>query len=479
MARTHDEPARVVLTWVLAVAMILVGAPLPASAGGTGWVTGVVTAGGAPLAAAWVVLTPVTDAGDWAGDSQPVATDSSGRYLFQGIAPGHAKLHVRSPLAGDFVATYWPGVYTFGQAGTVPITHEGFVADIDLPRGRSMEGRVVAQDTDEPVAGARLIARIADAAWSEPVGRFEPGSHPGEFTISGLPPVPIRLHVQVPPGSAFLGDGYWSDGTVTGRRVDAPGDVADLVIRLPRVGEVSGTVRDDRGRPVAGASVGLENCQYGCPPDVTTDDTGAYRVRGIAPSARMILHAWMPGMIDQWFDRADDWISATAITLGPGEVRSGVDFVLVGGGVLVGRVLAGDTGRPLPGVPAFLQAEWDTSRRYFAYYPEDDPDGFRIGPVLPGTYRLVVLPNSSQSQYRPARWMAATGIAMSGIIRFEPWQESQVVVTLSHLRSVPSCSDTAGWPGLSRGVLGHDAWPAAPGCAPVPGSRGSTDERSE
>ena len=204
----------------------LAGAPAlaaPASADGLGSVSGVVTADGTALSAAWVVLTPVTETGDWAGESEQVATDLAGRYSFAGLQAGHVKLHVRSPLVGDFVATYWPGVYAFGQAGVIPVTSQGFVADIDLPGGRSISGRVIAEDTGEPVEGAQLVARIAGAAWSDPAGRFEPGGAPGTFEISGLPPVAIRLHVQVPPSSPFLGDGYWSDGSESGRRVESPG----------------------------------------------------------------------------------------------------------------------------------------------------------------------------------------------------------------------------------------------------------------
>jgi hypothetical protein len=483
MARTREAPLRVVAAWVLA-AGILAGAGAGARAGPSsgdelGSVSGVVTADGTPLSAAWVVLTPVNETGDWAGESAQVATDGAGRYSLAGLPAGHVKVHVRSPLVGGFVATYWPGVYAFGQAGVIPVTSRGFVADIELPIGRSISGRVIAQDTGEPVEGAQLVARIADAAWSDPAGRFEPGGAPGTFEISGLPPVAIRLHVQVPPSSPFLGDGYWSDVSESGRRVESLGDVTGLVIGLPRGGELSGTVRDAAGHPVPGASVRIEKCQVGCPRDTTTDESGGFRVRGIAPSTRMIVHAWAPGMIDQWFDRANDWIAATPLALGAGEARSGVDFVLISGGVLVGQVRAGDTGQPLKGVPAYLQAVADPSRKYFAYFVRDDPDRYRIGPVPPGTYRLVLLPNSSQTPYRPARWMAERGIAHSGIIRIDPGRESEVVVTLARTRPASSqWPAAANWPGLLRGFLSPEPWPPAPSCVPAAPAPGSASARS-
>jgi len=462
MARIREASLPVVGAWVLAVSMILFRAPGLASADQTGSVSGVVTAGGAPLSAAWVVLTPVTATGDWAGRSAQVTTDEAGRYTFESVTVGHAKVHVRSPLSGDFVATFWPAAYTFGQAGVIRIASEGVVADIDLPAGRSIAGRVVAADTREPVEGAQLIARIADAPWSEPAGRLEIGEGTGTFKIGGLPPVLIRLYVQVPQGSPFLGDGYWSDGTEAGRRIDAPGNVTGLEIRLPRGGEVSGTVRDGLGRPVEGASVRIENCQYGCPRDTTTDGSGAYRIRGIPPSTRLMAHAGIPGTIDQWFDRANDWIDATPFDLGPGEVRGGVDFVLVRGGVLIGRVLAGDTGQLLSWVPAYLESVVDPGRRYFADRTDAALGSFRIGPVPPDTYQLVLLPNSNQSHYRSAGWLNARGIAATGIIGLDPGQEAEVVVTLARTEPASAdCTGDRGWYGLFRGFLAQDPWPTS------------------
>ena len=97
----------------------------------------------------------------------------------------------------------------------------------------------------------------------------------------------------------------------------------------------------------------------------------------------------------------------------------------------------------------------------------------------PDIYRLVLLPNSSQTAYRPARWLTATGIDTSGVIRFAPGQESEVVVTLARAQpDLPDCAGAEGWQGLFRGFLGSDPWPPARPCAPAPGAPGSTTARS-
>ena len=492
MVRIRQRPAGVLLACALALGMALVGARPVEAADQPGSVSGLVTADGAPLAAAWVVLTPVTTSGDWAGRPLQVATDRDGRYGFEAVPAGQVKVHVRSPLTGNHVATFWPGVYSFGQAVPIPVLREGSVADIDLPAGRSIRGQVVAADTGEPVEGARLVARLADAPWAGPVGRVERGAGPGRFEVGGLPPVPIRLHVQVPTSSPFLGDGYGSDDAGPGRRVDDPGDVTGVEIRLRRGGEVSGTVRDARGEPMAGAWVRVENCRRGCPRETSSDASGSYRIRGVPASDRLIVHARAPGTIDQWFARAHDWTGATELSLEPGEVREGVDFALVVGAVLIGRVVAwGD--EPAHDVALYLESLFSPGRRYFAEFSESGAGAYRIGPVPPGTYQLVLLATTKQAQSRPARWLSTTGIDTSGVVRLDPGQEVEVQVRLARAPTAGStapstgatrtssgtpapCGVSAGaWLGLNQGFLSDDPWPRP---ASPPGERGGIPAQS-
>ena len=86
-----------------------------------GSVSGVVTAGGAPAGGG--VGRP--DAGDrdrrtGRGSPSRWPPTRTGRYPFDDARAGHVKVHVRAPLTGNYVATFWPGVYTFGQAGIDP-----------------------------------------------------------------------------------------------------------------------------------------------------------------------------------------------------------------------------------------------------------------------------------------------------------------------------------------------------------------------
>ena len=101
---------------------------------------------------------------------------------------------------------------------------------------------------------------------------------------------------------------------------------------------------------------------------------------------------------------------------------------------------------------------------------------FRVGPVPPDTYRLVLLPSSRRSAYWPARWLTSTGIDTSGVIRLDPGQEVEVEVRLARTRAArvsdtltepPQClSPASGWTGLFRGFLGDEPWPRPLWCRP-------------
>ena len=151
-----------------------------------------------------MTLTPVDTRGSAFGPAQRTATDASGRYEFPGLPVGDVKVQVKAPLLGELVDTYWPGTYSFGEAGVLEVAAATTTANIDLPVGGSAQGQVVAAGTGEPLEGARVTAIIASDPSSGNVGATLPGEGPGRFSLTGLPPVPLQLLVALPPDSAYL-----------------------------------------------------------------------------------------------------------------------------------------------------------------------------------------------------------------------------------------------------------------------------------
>ena len=188
---------------LVAIGMLL-GFTAPARASLIGELSGTVTGGGAALPNVWVTLTPVTEGGTAAGTPTRALTDESGRYEFPEVYDQNVKIHVRAPGLSRFVDTYYPDAHTFAHAEVVEISSSPITADIDLPQGGSVTGQVVDLDTGDPVAGARVTALVADAHAAGPLGTQQAVDAPGEFAITGLPPVEMKLRVRLPPGSPYL-----------------------------------------------------------------------------------------------------------------------------------------------------------------------------------------------------------------------------------------------------------------------------------
>ena len=356
---------RLLMALALLVALASLGPTRVASADSTGQVSGVVTGAGTALPNVWVTLTPVTDAGQPEGAPVVAITDRLGRYEFPEVDSLTVKIHVMSPLSGEYVTTYWPDVYSFAEAGIIR-TSDRVAADIDLPRGGSVTGQLVDGRTGAPIAGARIAASMADDPSAAPRA-IDVTTDTGAYAISGLPPVPIDLAVEPPSGRPYVPA---AGTTVDALRVDGGSAIVNKVIRLQLGAEIRGRVLDDAGEPVARASVRAVGCSPACPPEALSDMTGAYRLVGVAPGAGVRVEA-VPGqgLLSRWFLGADPAAPATAVDVDAGDLLDGVDIVLIRAAHLTVSVAGADSAEPLR-VIVWLRTAGRTYGQYFAHRPD-------------------------------------------------------------------------------------------------------------
>lgn len=506
MRGAHEPVARLrsfLLCCLLGIGA-LVGVTPAASAEPAGSVSGTVRAGGAPVANAWVTLMPVTTSGDWSGRPQQATTDRDGRYAFVGLDAVHVKIQVRAPSLSGLASTYWPDAYSFASARTLRVAPSGSTADVDLADGGSISGRVVDAGTGAPITGAQVVAHVDAAPGWESVGSAGLASGPGQFTIDGLPPVPVALQVRAGQGSNHLAQ--WYDGAGFQGEADRvlPG-TAGLVIRLREGGQVSGSVRTDEGAGVPGASVTLVGCPALCPMVALADDSGAYRVNGVPPGPGLRAYAQAPdvGLLSRWYS-APGQTGDTSFDLGQGQVLSGVDFALTQGVLVVGRILDAQTGQPIRGVSVDLEEVGNRLHSYLSREVEEpvgqapapvaganDPlvtasptgsdltaperaSGLVIGPVPPGEYSVVLYPGSENADYLPVEIVDSSGLDGQGRLQLTRGGRVEFVVSLARQRTSvpggaavvrsgvsepvgrPGPGASAGWPGLYSGFLSAD-----------------------
>jgi hypothetical protein len=457
--RAHRIP---VVGAVLA-ALVVAGIPAPASASLIGELSGTVTGGGVPLPNVWVTLTPVSESGEAAGSPKRTLTDASGRYEYPEVYDQAIKVHVRAPLFGDFVDTYWPQAFTFTQAGIIEISDWPVTADVDLPVGGSVSGRVVDLETGGLVQDARVSALIAESPGSGPVGIPDRDGAPGAFALSGLPPVPIRLRVRLPGNSPYLPEG--PDEWYQGVRIDGASTTSRVTIGLRRGAEIRGTVRDDAGTPVAGASIKVVGCMPNCPLIVSSDGSGAYRIVGVSPGDRLGVVAWKGDtLVRQWYPGRDNASEASDIALGPGEVLDDVDFSLSRAAFMTVQVTGADSGEPLPGAIVLLVSATDSFERHFALRSRDGPGRMRLGPLHPGSYVLSVIPGRSNPGHGAVERATSPGIAPRGIIDLGPEDDVDFAVALPPLAGSTTAQDVADQDPVPAGGQGGEGTQGA-GCS--------------
>jgi hypothetical protein len=460
------------------------GIQAPAAATLVGELSGTVTGGGAPLPNVWVTLTPVSETGEATGSPKRALTDGAGRYEFPEIYDRDVKIHVRAPLLGDLVDTWWPDAHTFAQAGIIGISDWPVTADLELPVGGSVSGRVVDSTTGAPVPDAQVSALVADSPQSGPVGLATGGQSPGAFALSALPPVALKLRVRLPADSEHLpvDPNEWSEGI----RVEGGQTTTGLSIGLRRGATISGTVRDDAGSPVEGASVRVVGCMPNCPLIVSSDSSGAYRVTGVWPGSRLGVVAWKGDeLVRQWYPGRDNASMATDIAVDPGDELDGIDFELRRAAFLTVTVSAQDSGDPLPGAIVLLVSTTNSFARHFALRTGDRPGSMRVGPVTPGAYTLNVLPGSTNPDYTALGGGMDPDTASAQVITLRPEDDVEVEVALppapgSAVESgavgsgtaspagEPSGTSNPGGSGDGAGCRGTGVQPSTPGARAEP-----------
>jgi hypothetical protein len=230
----------------------------------------VLTDDGVPVPGATVTLTPV-------GGGAPFAavTNSQGRYLVDDVSwnapdpedpterPQRYTFSVSGLPAGYAVSSLPPDL-TVEVGDEEPSTGN----DVEVLAPASLSGTVTAGGAPVPGVVVTLVGPDGEVVATTTTAAD------GTYAFADLVPGNYTVGVLPPPGYALDGPAE-RDATV------AASDVTGADFALARPGAVGGTVTDDAGAPVAGATVTVEG--PGGAVELTTDAGGAYVLEGLAP----------------------------------------------------------------------------------------------------------------------------------------------------------------------------------------------------
>lgn len=206
---------------------------------------------------------------------RPEPIDESGEFVFPALDPGEHTIHVHCP------GLVSPGKLPPVQIERTPVTGLHW----ELAAGRTISGTVV-DEQGRPVpalavsAGTASSDLVVDLAGKTGVDANTDGA--GRFEITGLSP------------GAFIVSTSDRPGTRMSVELPADRDIDGIRLVATALGEIRGTVVDERGAPVRGANVAIHGNGFGVaattymPFHVATRETGQFVIHGVRPGEYMI-----------------------------------------------------------------------------------------------------------------------------------------------------------------------------------------------
>ncbi|WP_431795584.1 carboxypeptidase regulatory-like domain-containing protein [Microbacterium enclense] len=194
-----------------------------------------------------------------------------------------------------------------------------------------------------PTTGIVVRAFPANDPWREAASTTAAST--GKYTLSGLPAGSYVLQVDTDPGTGLL-DEWYNDKSdrYSADRVSLVAGVnkTGVNVTLAKAASISGLVTVPTGTPGGASSVFVAayDASHSWIGSANVDEDGTYTI-GSLPAGPIVLQFTATsdsGLLDEWFNDKRDFATADAITLAPGEKRTGVDAGLAKGATINGRV---------------------------------------------------------------------------------------------------------------------------------------------
>jgi len=363
-----------------------------------------------PIAGAYVYACPA------GGGSCPAAlTAPDGTYLINGLGPSNYSVHAS---AAGYAGEYFDNTYSSDAATPVSVASGVTTPNIDfaLAVGGKISGTVT-NALGTPIAGASVYAN--SDGWCCGDGSATTAAD-GTYLIDTLATGSYYLQASAPgyPWQYYDGTYDWSARTTVSATSGLTTPNIDFA--LQQGGRISGTVTNDLGTPIAGASVGAGRDSCCSSRWTTTAADGTYLVDALAPGNYRVV-ASAAGYAGEYYNDVYDYYDAALITVSSGAETTGIDFVLDPAARISGTV-TNALGTPIAG--ASISAYADGCGYCGGGYATSAPDGtYVIDTLSPGNYRVRASATGYAAQYYNGTFdsnaatlvSAASGIETTGI----------------------------------------------------------------
>ncbi|MFY9622648.1 MAG: carboxypeptidase regulatory-like domain-containing protein [Pyrinomonadaceae bacterium] len=330
-------------------------------------------------------------------------------------------------------------------------------------KGEPAAGIVVGLRKNEPMPFAPTFKATTDKD-----GKYRAEVPQGSYVIAPIAPALVIAHMNNSSGQSVI--------------VNEGENIEGIDFDLMRGGVITGKVTDTDGRPIVEESVNLltadrpSGSSYHVPGSVQTDDRGIYRFFGIRPGRYKVsvgqesvyrgVGRGRPSLPTTFHPDASEAAQAGVIEVGEGSEATSID-ITVGhtreGFAVSGRVIEGDTGKPVSNVTISLSKitiidKNNTSGFGGSTDVRSKADGaFRLEKLPPGRYAISIQPEP-ESNLKAASVTVdvidqdvsglliktATGASLSGTVVLEGSRGSNITGQTPTWLSVQVRSDNRG-----------------------------------
>lgn len=346
------------------------------------------------------------------------STGATGAYTI--TLPGPGTYTVRAdPGEGDGFADQWfPGSFLRSGASAVTVgsTPVGGIS-FALDEGFRVRGTV----SSGGVGVASIDLDVYDAATGEIIGGV-PGltDVDGTFSIGDLPPGTYQFRAQPDPalGQFYVTtwNGDTADQAASTPLVVGAADVDGADIAIAAGGFMQGIVRGTGGAGVGGLDLDIYDASGArMAQDADTAADGTYATP-VLPAGNYLLRVnptLADGYPNTWFPAAYSQSLAGVIPVLAGQPTSSIDFDLVAGGTVTGRVTSVVGGAPLANIDLDV---YDAAGTRLDVTTRTLADGtYTVGPVAPQSVILRADPDATQG-YLLRYWNNAADFASATAI---------------------------------------------------------------
>ena len=346
---------------------------------------------GNPIAGVGVSVNP-----DGPGSGAWGQTDANGDYNTGALRPGTYRVQFQGDGSGTWATEYWNHQVSWNRADLLMLassdtpTRSG--VDATLTKAATITGTVT-KSTGGAAAGVCVSATVDGPQGLDWVGGAT-SAPDGSYTISSLPATPVKVMFDDCNGVGPYVRQWYSNAPdpSTAQVLDLSAGVtrAGVDAHLAPASEITGTVTDGDGHPVAGICVQATTATA-VGALARSNDDGRYTVLLSSPGAYKVQFvdcSEAPRFASQWWHGAQRAQEATSVTVGAGSIVTGIDAQLRAGapGSISGHVL-NVNGAAVTGGCVVLYLP----NQYALFAPVEADGSYSITGAPSGTYTLAFL----------------------------------------------------------------------------------------